>query len=149
MKQDDTRVTDSYEDIINLPHPEPRTHPRMPRENRAAQFAPFAALSGYEDAVNETARLTDERIELNEDAKDALNDAMRRIQFSLQKGEHASLEITYFIPDERKAGGRYETVSGTVRKVDAGIGYLFLMDGQQIRIRDIFSVKITDQLTMP
>ena len=121
----------------------------MPRENRAAQFAPFAALSGYEDAVNETARLTDERIELNEDAKDALNDAMRRIQFSLQKGEHPSLEITYFIPDERKVGGRYETVSGMVRKVDAGIGYLFLMDGQQIRIRDIFSVKLTDQPTMP
>ena len=144
MKKEYTRITDSYEDIINLPHPEPRTHPRMPRENRAAQFAPFAALSGYEDAVNETARLTDERIELNEDAKDALNDAMRRIQFSLQKGEYPSLEIAYFIPDERKAGGRYETVSGMVRKLDAGIGYLFLMDGQQIRIQDIFSVKLTD-----
>lgn len=155
MKQDDTRVTDSYEDIINLPHPEPRIHARMPRENRAAQFAPFAALSGYEDAVNETARLTDERIELNEYARDALNDAMRRIQCSLQKGEHPSLEVTYFVPDERKAGGRYETVSGMIRKLDVGIGYLFLMDGQKIRIQDISSAdwikteKTTDQPAMP
>ena len=86
--------------------------------------------------------------------RDALNNAMRRIQCSLQKGEHPSLEVTYFVPDERKAGGRYETVSGMIRKLDVGIGYLFLMDGQKIRIQDISSVdwikteKTTDQSAM-
>ena len=64
--------------------------------------------------------------------------------FSLQKGEHPFLEVTYFVLDERKAGGRYETVSGMIRKLDVGIGYLFLMDGQKIRIQDIFSVKLID-----
>ena len=133
-------MNEKYKDMLWLPHPVSATHPRMSLQDRAAQFSPFAALTGYEDALKETARLTDERIELNEDARDALNDAMRRIQCSLQKGEHPSLEVTYFVPDERKAGGHYETVSGMIRKLDVGIGYLFLMDGQKIRIQDIFSV---------
>lgn len=131
-----------YADIIDLPHPEPQNHPRMPQENRAAQFAPFAALSGYGDAVNETARLTDERMELNEDAKDALNDAMRRIQHCLGTGEHPTAEITYFIPDERKAGGRYETISGIIRKVNTDIGYVILNNGFKIRINDVFEINI-------
>ena len=102
-----------YEDIINLPHHELTTRQRMPRINRAASFAPFAALTGYDDAVRETARLTSERIELDEGTKEVLNDKLR---IALDKAdEQPEISITYFLPDTRKSGGAYVTVKAVIK----------------------------------
>ena len=105
-----------YEDIINLPHHELTTRQRMPRINRAASFAPFAALTGYDDAVRETARLTSERIELDEGTKEVLNDKLR---IALDKAdEQPESSITYFLPDTRKSGGAYVTVKAVIKRID-------------------------------
>ena len=102
-------MTGKYDDIIHLPHHVSATRPRMPMLDRAAQFSPFVALTGYEAAVRETARLTDQRVELDESAKAEL-DRKLRLLLSLPGQPEAS--ITYFRPDERKEGGAYETVTG-------------------------------------
>ena len=100
-----------YEDIVNLPHHVSDTHVPMPMIKRAAQFAPFAALTGYEAAVSETARLTDDMIELTDTAMDELDRRMR-------EGMDGRMTITYFVPDERKAGGETVTVTEKVRRID-------------------------------
>ena len=105
-----------YEDIINLPHHVSYRHPRMARIDRAAQFAPFAALTGYGAAVAETARLTEGQMELDETALAMLNEKLRMLADFLT--EEPQVSITYFRPDVRKAGGAYVTVSGTVKAVD-------------------------------
>ena len=122
-----------YDDIINLPHPEPKMHPRMPAEKRAAQFAPFAALTGYEDAVEETARLTDARVELDDNALEELN---RRLKEAC--GMQKESTITYFVPDEKKSGGAYVKLRGQVKKTEAD--RIVMEDGTVIlldRIREI------------
>lgn len=104
-----------YEDIVNLPRHVSKTHAPMPMIKRAAQFAPFAALTGYDDAIAETARLTDDRVEMDESAVEELD---RRItQAAAGKQE---IIITYFVPDEKKSGGSYQTVSGRIRKIEFG-----------------------------
>ena len=123
-----------YDDIIDLPHPNSERHPRMPMANRAAQFSPFAALSGYDDAVKETARLTDGKIELTEEEKSILDG---RLQL-LAPGESAS--ITYFQPDSRKRGGAYVTASGEVKRIDGIAREIILMDGKRIPIDNILEV---------
>ena len=105
-----------YHDIMDLPHHTSYRHPRMSRIARAAQFAPFAALTGYEAAVQETARLTEGEIEQDETARALLNEKLRMLADFLH--EEPTVTFTYFRPDERKAGGAYVTVSGTVRTVD-------------------------------
>ena len=102
-----------YEDIINLPHHVSERHARMSMLDRAAQFSPFAALTGYDAAIEETARLTDTKIELDESEKDLLN---QRLCEALDSG--TPVRITYFLPDERKDGGAYVCTAGKVRKVD-------------------------------
>lgn len=124
-----------YDDIIDLPHPNSERHPRMPMANRAAQFSPFAALSGYDDAVKETARLTDGKIELTEEEKSILDG---RLQL-LAPGESAS--ITYFQPDGRKRGGAYVTVSGVVKRVDAAAREVVLTDGKRIPVDGVLEVR--------
>lgn len=105
-----------YADIIDLPHHEPKTRMRMPRSNRAASFSPFAALSGYDDAVKETARLTDTQIEIGEDAKIALNE---RLRIAMEQTEnHPVITVTYFVADSRKAGGAYVKHTGVIKKID-------------------------------
>ena len=104
-----------YEDIVNRPHPTSPTRPRMPALNRAAQFAPFAALSGYGDVIDEAARLTGRRIELSEAEKSALGEKLARLKARL--AELPRVSVTYFVPDGRKEGGAYVTVSGTVTKI--------------------------------
>ena len=105
-----------YSDIIHLPHHVSKTHPQMSMHDRAAQFSPFAALTGYDSAILETARLTEEKITLNEDLQELLD-----IQFQ-QLLEHLSekplISITFFCPDKRKQGGSYVSISGTVKKLD-------------------------------
>ena len=112
-----------YEDIINLPHHVSDTHVPMPMIKRAAQFAPFAALTGYEAAVSETARLTDNMIELTDTAVDELDRRMR-------EGMDGRMTITYFVPDEKKAGGSYNKISGRVKKID--MNQIVMEDGLRI-----------------
>ena len=95
----------SYDDIINLPHPVSKNHPQMPLRDRAAQFAPFAALTGHDAAIKETARLTDERLELSEEVIAQLNEKINIIRNNI--GIEQKVSITYFIPDAKKAGGSY------------------------------------------
>ena len=111
----DFNDTERYRDIIDLPHPELR-HPRMAAEARAAQFSPFAALTGYDEAVHEVARWTDSCVELDADETAVLD---RRLRILRDHGAEAGeVSATYFVPDARKAGGAYRTVRGTVKKVD-------------------------------
>ena len=106
---------DNYSDIINLSRPVSK-RPRMSLEQRSAQFAPFAALTGYEGQVKETARLTDKRIELNEELKEILDLKIQLIQEKIK--EQPDVTITYFIPDDKKQGGKYKTVTNSVKKID-------------------------------
>lgn len=131
----------AYDDIIDLPHHVSPTHRQMPMIDRAAQFSPFAALSGYDAAVKETARLTDARAELDESAKVILNEKLQMIAECLKKGE-AEADITYFKPDPRKSGGVYLTVCGTVRRIDAHRHTVIMMDGTAIPIEEIFEITV-------
>ena len=124
-----------YDDIINLPHHVSSRHPQMPMMNRAAQFSPFAALTGYDDAVRETARLTDEKIELDEYEKEELD---RKIQWiGSHLDEHIPVSITYFQPDDRKAGGAYEKIVDTIRKINVYEHEILLTKGTKIPIMNI------------
>lgn len=128
-------ANEKYKDIINLPHHVSETRPRMTRRERAAQFLPFAALTGYDEAVRESARRTREKIELAEDAREALDRALRRAV-----SEGAEVDVTYFVPDGRKSGGEYVTARGRIKRVDPVVGVLFLSGGEQIALEDILSV---------
>ena len=105
-----------YDDIINLPHYEPKHHPRMSMWNRAAQFAPFAALTGYDAAIQESGRLTDDWVGLSESGNEEMNRKMELIVSILP--EHPSLTIEYFVPDEHKDGGSYQSYTGNVKRID-------------------------------
>ena len=105
-----------YEDILNLPHHVSKTRPQMPMSDRAAQFAPFAALTGYDAAIKETGRLTDEKIELDEEALTALDMKYQLLMDALT--DAPAVTITYFQPDERKDGGKYITTTCAVKKLD-------------------------------
>ena len=127
-----------YEDIINLPHHVSPSRPQMPMSDRAAQFAPFAALTGYNAAIKETGRLTDEKIELDEEALTALD---MKYQFLMDALDDApEVTITYFQPDERKAGGKYVSAVGVVRKVDDFERRITMQDGAKIPMDDILSI---------
>lgn len=132
------RNTHSYEDIMGRPRPVSPTHPPMSLHDRAAQFLPFAALTGYEAAIQETARLTEERIELEEDEKAALDEKLQAIETSA--GAQKEIAVTWFCPDEKKAGGAYVTSVGVVKKVDALARCLILQDQTRIPIRDIIEI---------
>ena len=127
-----------YDDIIDLPHHISERHPQMSMYNRAAQFAPFAALTGYDSAIKETGRLTGERVELDEEA---LNDLNMRYQLLVDAlDEEPEVEITYFKPDERKSGGEYVTVTGTVKKVDDFERLITMQNGTKIPMDDVLAV---------
>ena len=127
-----------YDDIINLPHHVSSTHPHMPMSDRAAQFSPFAALSGYGDAVKETARQTTKRIELAEDARAALEEKIRFLADTLS--DDPTVEITYFQPDKKKSGGAYVTAVGIVKRIDDVERTIIMRDGQRIAVTDIIAV---------
>ena len=139
-------MSGTYDDIISLPHPEPRTHPRMSLHDRAAQFSPFAALTGHSAAIAETGRLTDSRITLDESEMARVDAALQRLRELLPQEPVAS--ITYFVPDERKAGGSYQTITGTARRIDTVNGVLLLTDQRAIPIPDILAVAIQED-TLP
>ena len=128
-----------YDDIINLPHHVSSAHPRMSMHDRAAQFMPFRALTGYEDAVQETARLTDEKIELTEDEKSILDRKLQELADRITSQPQVTL--TYFQPDKKKTGGAYVSVTGQLRKIDDFEGVLILVDGKRILIEDILDIQ--------
>lgn len=128
-----------YDDIINLRHYSSPARPRMSRINRAAQFAPFAALTGYDAAVTETARLTDNKHELSEDKRVILSQKLHILSENEQ--ERPIVKIIYFLPDSRKNGGSYETVTGAVRRIDEGEMKVIFADGARIDIADIYDIE--------
>ena len=127
-----------YDDIIDLPHHVSKRHPQMSLYNRAAQFAPFAALSGHDAALEETARLTDERRDLSQNERDVLN---RKMNYLLQREDTPIVEISYFQPDKRKSGGRYCTIAGTIKKADGIEGKLVLTDGTAIPLDAVSDIR--------
>lgn len=133
------KAKDNYNDIINLPHHVSSKRPQMPMIDRAAQFSPFAALTGYDDAISETGRLTDEKIDLSEEEKEVLD---RKQQFLLEKiDERPALTVTYFVPDAKKSGGAYVTKSGNLKKIDAIERWMQLTDGTKIPLDDVADIE--------
>lgn len=128
-----------YDDIINLPHPTSQRYPRMPVHNRAAIFSPFAALSGHGAAIAETARLTEQKIELDEDTKAELD---RRQAVLLERmDERPELTVTWFQRDEKKNGGAYLTTTGRLKKLRELERSLVLTDGTEIPLEDVVALE--------
>ncbi|MDR7869751.1 MAG: hypothetical protein RIN55_02745 [Tissierellaceae bacterium] len=132
-------MTGKYDDIIHLPHHVSKTHPQMTAIERAAQFSPFAALTGYDSAVKETARLTEERVELDEYMKDDLSHKLQIIEERLE--EHPEIAITYFQPDTKKSGGAYITAISSAKKIDQYKRVVIMTDSTVIPIDEIISIE--------
>lgn len=130
----------NYDDIINLPHPTSKNHPRMSMYQRAAQFAPFAALTGHGAAIRETARLTDSQIELSEQEKVELDRKFHYIINNIKS--NISATITYFVEDAHKSGGRYVSTTGTIKKFDEFESLLTLEGGIQVSLSSIIDIQI-------
>lgn len=137
----DTALTNKheYDDIIGLPHHVSSTRPPMPVSDRAAQFSPFAALTGYDDAVKETARLTDHRLELDEGVREMLNKKLLILQ--KYRVEKPQVKITCFVSDASKEGGMYRDVTGTVKRVDDYRHTVTMHEGPEILIEDISGIE--------
>ena len=133
-------MRDNYDDIKHLSRPRYDEYPPMSAHDRAAQFSPFAALVGYDDEVAETARLTDSRDELTEDDINELNAALNRVLSII--GEQPVIKVTYFIPDDRKSGGRYAEKTGAVRIYDGYENALVFTDGMRIAVNDMRHVEL-------
>ena len=128
----------NYDDIINMPHHVSKKHPQMSKEARAAQFAPFAALTGFEDEIIETSRITVNRKEINEELQEILNNKLSIIKEKIE--ENPKVTITYFKNDERKNGGKYITIAEKIKKIDENNQLICLVDGTEIPIRDIIEI---------
>ena len=139
MEQKQTESEQKYQDIIQMPHPVSKVHPQMSLYERAAQFSPFAALTGHDAAIRETERQTEEWHELEEDQKEELDEKLSEL---LQKpDENQKLSIRYFVPDERKKGGAYKTIQGYMKKIDTSERVIILKDGTRIRADAILSIE--------
>ena len=132
-------MNNRYNEIINLPHHVSKTRPQMLMSDRAAQFAPFAALTGYGDAIDETARLTDGRPELSEQQLAELNERLLQIMAK----PDTVVCITYFVPDEKKSGGRYEQTEGIIKKIDETAKAIVMDGGEKIPLADIIELNET------
>ena len=132
-------MTEDYSDIINLPHHVSRNHPQMPMMARAAQFAPFAALTGYDAVIHETARLTEGQMELEEYDNERLNRKYAELMTILDS--HPEITVSYFKPDEHKAGGAYVTVTGQLKKVDTYEQLMVMENGTAIPIGNIMDLQ--------
>ena len=130
-------MKEKYKDMLRLQHPVSATHPRMSLQDRAAQFSPFAALTGYEDALKETARLTDHFVELDEDRKQEIDRQIGYLQQHMR--EELTVKITYFVPDTRKNGGAYNTLEGCVQKIDENSKSLRIQ-GTEILVDKIYQI---------
>ena len=130
----------NYNDIINLPHPISKKHIPMSKENRAAQFAPFAALNGYANAIEETARITNKRIELDEETKRIINEKLNIINLHIK--ELPLVTFTYFIKDLKKKGGSYTTITNNVKQIDLVNNIIILTNNNKINILDLINITI-------
>lgn len=128
-----------YKDIIDLPRHISRTRGKMSLRDRSAQFSPFAAVTGHDHAIKETSRLTDKRIELDENTKNHINEKLRIIQENIKS--HEEIEVIYFHEDDKKSGGKYLPVIGAVKKIDSYESSLIMTDGTIIYIEDILEIK--------
>lgn len=128
-----------YCDIINLPHHVSKNRPQMSMRDRAAQFAPFAALTGYDDAVKETARQTNKKIELLDEQVAILNEKI--LLLNEKNKDNPEITITYFIPDKKKEGGAYITIKGIVKKIDEYNKLITMQDGRKIDMENIFDIQ--------
>ena len=127
-----------YDDIINLPHHVSSVKPHMSLHDRAAQFLPFAALTGFEDAIQETGRLTQERISLSEGSIESINEKLHIL--SEEISSHPKIAVTYFVPDEKKKGGAYDTVEGCVKRIDKYKRMIVMSDGLEILMEDVIEI---------
>lgn len=132
--------SEKYEDIISLPHYVSKKHPQMSLEERSAQFAPFAALTGYNNAIRETSRLTTEKKEIDEELKIILDSKIKRIQEQIQNKPKAT--FTYFTQDLKKDGGIYITVTGNVEKIDVYKKLIILVDKTEIPISEVIEIGV-------
>ena len=128
-----------YEDIVNLPPHISKKHPQPTMMDRAARFAPFAAITGYEEMVLEEARITEERIDLDEGTLSILNEKLNMIQEFID--EEPEIKITYFEPDKKKSGGAYIDITGTVKRIDEYEHLVIMTDGKKIRVEDIYDLE--------
>ena len=128
-----------YEDIVNLPPHISKKHPQPSMMDRAARFAPFAAITGYEEMVLEEARVTEERVDLDEGALSLLNEKLNMIREFLD--EEPEVTITYFEPDKKKSGGAYVSIAGVVKRIDEYEHLVILTDGKKILIEDIYAIE--------
>lgn len=133
-----------YEDIIDLPHPNPKKHQRMSLENRAAQFSPFAALTGHNEAIKETERLTDRKIELEEDAITDINRTLIWIMDNIES--HPEVVVTYFVPDYRKTGGKYITSIYTLKKINLHEKFILTANEKIIPFNNIICIEINNSV---
>ena len=129
-----------YDDIINLPHHQSAHRPHMSLHDRAAQFAPFSALNGLDEQMNETSRLTDLRRELTDDEKNLLDMNIRIIENNIEYRPYVS--VVYFIPDEKKSGGAYHKISGNVRRIEHAEGIMLFENNQTVNLCDVVLIKI-------
>lgn len=132
-------MSNSYEDILHLPHPEPKNRKRMSMLDRAAQFSPFAALTGYDAVIRETGRVTDRGFELAEDGRAMLDETLRNLEARL--GDRPEITACCFVPDDRKEGGAYRAVTGRVKGMDRLNQYLLLEDGTRIPFDRILEIE--------
>lgn len=132
-------MSSQYDDIIDMPHHVSEKHVQMSMMNRAAQFAPFAALTGYESAIKETARVTDEFIELDDNSKDILDVKLQILQANI--ANHPQVTIIYFQPDNKKEGGSYITCNNIIKKIDAYNKTIIMLDETVIQIAMIIDIK--------
>ncbi len=137
----------NFEDIIDLPYPRPTARPRMSMKERAAQFSPFAALTGYDDVLKETKRTVERRRELDESELEQLDEQLRQIEAALAAGRTPKVWITWFEPDERKDGGRYVTKAGEVKKTDSFSKKIIYTDGTEIPAQEITDIEIEGETT--
>ncbi|WP_405342268.1 hypothetical protein [Ruminococcus sp.] len=140
MKQEDAKII--YADIFTLPHHQSATRKHMSRYDRAAQFAPFKALTGYDDMIAEEARYTDGRIELSDNEIEIINAMIGEIQRRLEDGDHPRVTAVYFKPDPYKKGGSYETFKGRLKKIDALEKTLVFYGSEDIEDKRVPTVKI-------
>lgn len=128
-----------YDDLLHLPHPVSRRHPPMSAMDRAAQFSPFSALTGYEAVIQEAGRLTDSRAELTEYSRDVLDQKQRLLLEAAPA--HPEITVTYFVPDSRKQGGTYGTLRGNLKKIDLCRRAMVMLDGTEIPLDDIVDIQ--------
>lgn len=133
------REKQRYDDILYLPHHVSSKYPPMPLQDRAAQFSPFAALTGHDAAIKETARLTEKRVELDENSKEALDIRLQLLKDHLT--EQPVIAFTYFKPDKKKSGGLYVTVTGIIKKIDEYERKILLQDGTEILMKELLSIE--------